>query len=330
MESNVFTQEPAPRVGTSVPASHRRTVPVAAIITTYNGRTRGFVEKAIQSVLDQTVLPDEFIIIDDGSQDGTADWIRSRHPQLRVVFKANGGPASARNQGAKETTSPYLCFLDDDDMWLPHKLERQFEVMCRPGAPDLFFSAATFINERDEETGGWIPANVAYEWPQVLLLNPVISPCCAMIRRDAFVEAGGFNEAPDHKFVEDYDLWIRIARRHRMDSSPEPLTRYRQHGSQNSGNYVTMVAKVLPIVRAYAEELSGFDPRRVVVHQIYGHALYAWAVLGRPAAAEILRMNTTGKWFPEVLLLRMTGVALRRFRSAQRAWRAYEFRRLFA
>lgn len=330
METDVTAHKPPAGDDEGAEMCPPKTLPIAAIITTYNGRTRGFIEKAIESVRAQKVPPTELVIIDDGSQDGTAEWIRSRHPGLRVVSKPNGGPASARNRGAQETQSPLLCFLDDDDEWLPDKLVTQHRKMTGEGAPALLFSAAILINERGETTGEWTPANVAYEWPQVLLLNPIISPCCAMIRRDTFIQAGGFDESPGHRFVEDYDLWIKVARKQRIESHPEALTRYRQHGGQNSVNYVTMVAKVLPILRAHAESLAGFDPRRVVVHQIYSHFFFALGTLGWPAAREILRMNSTGRWFPSVLLLRMVGVALRPFRAAQRGWRRFEYRRLFA
>lgn len=330
METEVPSQELSAS-GTNATRTRSSTaVPVAAIITTYNGRTRGFIDRAITSVLEQSAPPEEFVVIDDGSQDGTADWLRSRHPNLRVVSKANGGPASARNRGVLETHSPFLCFLDDDDTWLPDKLANQHRQITGGECPALVFSAAILINERDEPTGKWTPANVAYEWPQVLLLNPIISPCCAMIRRDAFVRAGGFDEAAGHRFVEDYDLWIKMAREHRMQSHPKPLTRYRRHGGQNSGNYVTMVARVLPILQAHAAGLPGFDPRRVIVHQIYSHFFFALGTLGWPAARDILRMNSTGRWFPGILMLRVIGGALRPFRSVQRTWRDFEYRRLFA
>ncbi|MFO1459876.1 MAG: glycosyltransferase [Verrucomicrobiota bacterium] len=302
------------------------TVPVAVVLTTYNGKSRGFLEKAIQSVLDQTVAPQEFIVVDDGSKDGTAEWVRDRFPQVRVVTKTNGGPASARNWGVQESHSPLVCFLDDDDVWLPRKLEVQYDRMSGPSHPDLVFSAITMINERDEVTGGWSPEEFDLQWPHVLLRNPIWNPSCVMMRREAFLGTGGFNEAVDHKFVEDYEMWIKIAREYRIDAIAEPLILYRSHSTQNSSSFSGILGKVIPIVRSYAAKVPGLDPHRVVAYHLYGGFFVTLHKAGWKPAMELLKANPNGRWRPILLLLRLIGVMLHRVRFVQRRWRRFESR----
>lgn len=332
MPSECDTRAPepqAPRTG-SVPSGPgtpvAATVPVAVVITTFNGRSRGFLDKAIESVLNQTVAPEEFVVVDDGSSDGTADWLRGRFPGLRVLSKTNGGPASARNHGTRETRAPLICFLDDDDLWLPKKLEVQHRQMTGPNPPDLVFSSITLINERDEITGGWNPVDVDLRWPAALLRNPIWNPSCVMMSRKALVATGGFNERLDHKFVEDYDMWIKILRSYRVDWTTEPLILYRAHSTQNSASFAGILGKVIPIVRAYAADVPGIDPRWVVGYHLYGGFFLTWHRAGYKAARALVDANPNGGWIPFLVLLRLIGVMLHPFRGIQRHWRAFEAR----
>src|SRR5205814_1481960 len=89
------------------------------IIATYN---RGpLIARTLDSVLGQTLPPDEIIVVDDCSPDGTGDWVRSHYPQVRVVrTERNARTSAARNFGAERATGDVLMFLDHDDELLPH------------------------------------------------------------------------------------------------------------------------------------------------------------------------------------------------------------------
>ena len=102
---------------------------VAVVIPSYNSRQ--FIEDTIASVRAQTLVPDEIVVVDDGSTDGTAELVEGLGVQC--IRKQNGGPASARNQGVKETTAPLVAFLDADDLFLPDKLERQLTLLSQGG-----------------------------------------------------------------------------------------------------------------------------------------------------------------------------------------------------
>ena len=92
---------------------------ITIILTTYNGGVRGYLNKAILSVINQSFKNFEFIIVDDGSTDNT-ERICKKYSDDRIIFvkKENGGIGSARNFGIKLSRGSFICFLDDDDFWL--------------------------------------------------------------------------------------------------------------------------------------------------------------------------------------------------------------------
>lgn len=95
---------------------------ISVVIPLYNGRL--YIERSIHSVLSQTLLPSEIIVIDDGSTDNGPDMVEQMsHPMIRLVRQANAGVSAARNRGISEARSEYVAFLDADDEWLPDHLE---------------------------------------------------------------------------------------------------------------------------------------------------------------------------------------------------------------
>ena len=109
---------------------------VSVVIATYNRAQH--LRGAINSVLQQTYTDYEILVVDDGSVDETADVVReySREP-LRYVYQPNGGSASARNRGLRMSSGDYIAFIDDDDRWLPEKLELQVDKLGRDEGVEL-------------------------------------------------------------------------------------------------------------------------------------------------------------------------------------------------
>jgi GT2 family glycosyltransferase len=213
----------------------RRPSSVAAIIITYNyGR---FVGQAIESVLGQTLRPDEIIVVDDGSTDDTAEVVaRYAHEGVRYIYKENGGQSSACNVGIKESTSELIAFLDADDMWLPDKIERQVEHMR--SHPQV--SLITGSEWETDETGRkvWLmerkPLDSASIYPRILVENYIGTPSLVMVRRECFDndKVGIFDEKI--RLAQDWDLWIRVAREYPIAVLGEPLILYRRHGASIS------------------------------------------------------------------------------------------------
>ena len=100
---------------------------VSVVLPAYN--VREHVAEAIRSVHAQAFASLEIIIVDDGSTDGTADLVEREFPEVRLFRKANGGAATARNLGMRESRATYVAFLDADDVWLPGKLAAQISYM---------------------------------------------------------------------------------------------------------------------------------------------------------------------------------------------------------
>ena len=99
---------------------------ISVVIPTYNRKHT--LPRAIASVLNQTLQPTEIIMVDDGSTDGTADWIQETYPRINPISQSNKGVSAARNIGIKYAKCDWIALLDSDDEWLPDKLERQVEA----------------------------------------------------------------------------------------------------------------------------------------------------------------------------------------------------------
>src|SRR5436305_5180727 len=104
-------------------------VPVSVVIPTYN--CGGLVAEAVGSVLAQSRLPAEIIVVDDGSRDDTRERLAPFGDRIRYVCQANQGVSAARNLGVQHARGEVIAFLDADDIWHPRRLELQLQVMLR-------------------------------------------------------------------------------------------------------------------------------------------------------------------------------------------------------
>ena len=192
---------------------------VSVVIPTFNrGHT---LNRAIDSVLGQTLLPSEIIVIDDGSTDGTEELISTEYSSVSYIRSENRGVSAARNLGMKAAKSDWFAFLDSDDQWLPHKLEKQFECLsCNRDfklvhCDELWIRKGKRVNPKakHQKHGGYI-------FEQCLSLC-AISPSASLVHRTLFDELGCFDETL--QACEDYDLWLRICAVYPVLYVDEPL-----------------------------------------------------------------------------------------------------------
>ena len=181
---------------------------VSVIIPTFNRALK--VARAVASVLYQRYTDYEIVVVDDGSDDDTRNFLNQFGKRIRRIDHArNRGVSAARNTGIRCTESPFIAFLDSDDYWLPGKLESQM---------DFFSSRPEAVICQTEEI--WIRngrfANPAkkHRKPTGDLFTPslklcLISPSAVMVKRSLLQEVGLFDESLPA--CEDYDLWLRIA-----------------------------------------------------------------------------------------------------------------------
>lgn len=204
---------------------------VAVIIPTYNRVST--LQRALDSVLAQTLPIGEICVIDDGSDDGSKELIASKFPNVSYYYQENAGVSSARNLGIAKTESDWLAFLDSDDEWLPQKLELQLEALKECPKYKLIHSEEIWIRNgkrvnqmrKHQKAGGYI-------FPQCLPLC-VISPSAVLIQREMIEDIGGFDESL--VACEDYDLWLRICCQERVLYLDTPLLKkYAGHDDQLS------------------------------------------------------------------------------------------------
>lgn len=194
-------------------------LPVSVIIPTYN--RRGVLGRAIDSVLVQSRIPCELIVVDDGSTDGTADYIERAYPSIVLIRQAKRGVSAARNTGIGCAAGEWIAFLDSDDVWKPEKLERQWAAIeaensikiCHTEEQWIRRGKAVEVPKKFRKQGGWI-----FERS---LRHCAISPSTVLIHRSVFEVMGVFDEALP--VCEDYDLWLRITAHYEVCLVDEPL-----------------------------------------------------------------------------------------------------------
>ncbi len=199
---------------------------VAVAIPAYNAAET--VGAAIESVLGQTFRDFSLTVVDDGSTDETASITRGRGPAVGLIEVTRGGVSAARNRGIAASDSEFVAFLDADDLWEPHKLERQVRALEQRPEAGLCFTAITRV-DKDLRPFAVTPAQERDDFCRDLLLYSSVvpsSPSTALIRREVFEAVGGF----DQRFSQcaDWDMLLRLSLRTAFVAVDQPLVRYRQ------------------------------------------------------------------------------------------------------
>lgn len=201
---------------------------VSAIITAYNSEM--FVEEAISSVLEQTCPVDELIVVDDGSTDGTRAIVEA-HAQngVRYLYQENQGPGAARNYGLRETRGEMVAFLDADDVWLKEKNKIQLDYLSDHPEIALVSGRTWWWNVKKDVrlVAGQVPQSMASLRRDMMVDNKIGNPSRVMLRRAVLEEVGYFD--PSIRWGQDWDLWLRIIRRHEAAILPTPVAVYRWH-----------------------------------------------------------------------------------------------------
>lgn len=183
----------------------------SVIIPTFN--RAGEIRRALESLALQTLQDFEVIVCDDGSTDQTEQVVDSFRAMLSLIYLREqnwGGPARPRNKGLKRARGSWICFLDSDDWWYPHKLERIREL-CQDA--DLVYHdchAVTGDGRRKKRIRGRNLQAPVFE-DLMLGWNPLVNSATC-VRKSVLDKSGGFDEDRRLIAVEDFDLWLRIAR----------------------------------------------------------------------------------------------------------------------
>jgi glycosyltransferase involved in cell wall biosynthesis len=216
---------------------------ISAIVPLYNKERT--IARAMRSIFAQRWQDFELIVVDDGSTDrGPEIAGEYRDPRLRVITQSNAGPGAARNRGVRESTSPYICFLDADDEWLPEFMNTSLANL--QDNPDCAITAANHYRGKGKklattlppcdigiETGPWRlspQAKPKEVWGSLLYLQSWVVMC----KRQDLIDNGGFYER-HCTYLEDHYLWLQFLLKYRIYRDATPLHWYHTEDSDLEG-----------------------------------------------------------------------------------------------
>jgi glycosyltransferase involved in cell wall biosynthesis len=202
--------------------------------------------KAIDSALNQTYKDIEIIVIDDGSSDNTQELLVQKYrDKIRYFYQENRGVACARNAGIQESRGEYIAFLDSDDTWMPAKLDAQMKIFQSDTDVGLVYCGYTTLDMQGEILGQVKPACKGVIYYDLILGNQM-GTSSVVIKRECVERVGFFQSR--YSPAEDYEYWIRISKKYKVDFIEDPLVQYIVHDkglSQNSREMEQAVINIL-------------------------------------------------------------------------------------
>jgi len=234
---------------------------VSAVIPCYN--CPNFISKTIESLINQTIKPQEIILVNDASTDNTLEilkQIKEQYPNIAEIInlEKNKGASHARNHGVENSKGEYVLFMDSDDIAEPTLIEEYVDRLGKLNGKIkdeyiLSYSAYLQIDEKGNQLSDTIrgiqvdPEEIlGYE----LVRNYIISTSGVLVKKDYFIKTGGFNEKI--RYSEDWDLWLKLAQLGGFAYVDEPLIKIRRHGT----NLSSQVDKMLEGEKLVLEQYS--------------------------------------------------------------------------
>ena len=194
-------------------------------------------QRALDSVINQTYKPAEIIVVDNGSSDGTLKFLREQYPKITILTENKIGVSSARNKGIKKSINQWIALLDSDDAWHPRKLEIQTSMLDSAlkeynliHTDEVWFRNNKHINQmkKHKKQGGDI-----FERSLSLCC---ISPSSVLFKKNILDKVGLFDESLP--VCEDYDMWLKICSSEEVLFAQDKLTyKYGGHKDQLSKSY---------------------------------------------------------------------------------------------
>jgi glycosyltransferase involved in cell wall biosynthesis len=240
---------------------------VSVIMATYQGAA--FVGETIESVLAQTYEPIELVVVDDASTDGTPDIVAGYADRARIRLERGTervGPTRRRNDALDRAQGSLIAWLDQDDLWLPEKTEREVEVMLARPEVGLVYSGYEAF---DSETGETIPWRDRDSEAEGDILVPLFVRGCfvasptALFRREVLERRNLRLRDKDFSFGDDYHLWLTLSLDWQVARVDEVLARYRRHGENESARLAetNFHLRQVEVLRDFLDEFPEAGPR---------------------------------------------------------------------
>lgn len=230
---------------------------VSVVMPVYNAAE--YLGEAVDSILGQTFGDFEFIIINDGSTDGSGE-ILDRYQQsddrVRVIHQENSGVAATLKRGLESARGKYVARMDSDDISLPNRLEKQVAFMESHPEVGVCGTACRLFGD---SSGVTMPKTESEEIKSWLLFGPCMAHPTVIMRRDLIVKHNLYYNM-EFKQAEDYELWIRFSQYCEMANIPEPLLLYRVRDKQATTEFRSEVCRWSGLVHKMAIGSLGIEP----------------------------------------------------------------------
>ena len=239
---------------TNIPTIESDIPCVSVIVTTYN-RAK-LLPETLDSILSQTFVDFELIVVDNMSEDGTKEYVTGVTDSRVQYFRNpnNGIIAVNRNFGIRKAKGKYIAFCDDDDLWLAEKLDQQVRLLEQCSDVALCYThAETFIKHRTL-AAKMNSRSVNHNHFFQLLRGGFFPNSSVLIRRNVFAELGYLTEDP--LLREDYEMWLRIANRYQLMGIDSSLIRYRIHLGNVSANRAKETLRAIRTLKKIVISLS--------------------------------------------------------------------------
>ncbi len=224
---------------------------ISVVIPTHN--RADMLDEALRSVLAQSCRDFEVIVVDDGSIDHTRDVVGRYPERVRYLYQESRGCSCARNAAIQLSRGAYVAFLDDDDVWYPHKLELQSMILTDRADVDLVYGPARLVTGRERRLLSRRPPDPGTLLEQLISSTWMIpaGASVVMVRKDTLQRSGLFD--PSVWPFDDWDLWTRIALHGgRFAWVDQPVAEYRMHQSNAvhdkrgmQASYIAVLEKAL-------------------------------------------------------------------------------------
>ena len=256
---------------------------ISVVIPVFNAEK--YLRQAICSALEQTLVPHEIIIVDDGSSDSSLEIASSFGPAVTCLSQQHQGPSAARNLATTRSTGDWIAFLDADDYWFPDKLARQTAAIQADPTIGLVYTGITQLSpdgtshNLQAKSPLWVKNRFAFEDP--------IFPLTVMARRSLLIE----HPWPDSfKSSEDWWLFYRLSRITDFAAIPEPTAVYRLHSeSLTSKDWKSVLHYAEMVSRDIQNDFTGFH--KILLRRKTNSRLFASASLSQreQGSPEFLR-----------------------------------------
>jgi glycosyltransferase involved in cell wall biosynthesis len=248
-------------------------LPSVTVFTTFFRPNRHYLDETVSSVLAQSFGDFEYLIVNDGPpEEGRRIEEKFRDPRLRVITNGTrAGLVASRNAGLREGRGEFLAVVDADDFCEPDRLRAEVGFLRTHPEHVLVGSAVRFVDENTRTIGyRRYPESDAEIRSRLLAFN-CIAQTSVMLRRRACIEAGGY--ADEFRDVEDYDLWLRLARLGKLHNLPDALAGYRLHGDASKARMVRPVVRASIRVKLRAIRSYGYRASPRAFGSIAAHLL---------------------------------------------------------